>query len=456
MMWTRVAALVVGLGPAALVAQGGGNDVAVTVQRFYRADVGTTVEGFCRVPFRLLDRVSGGDDAFAAYRVTIVVRDSSGLTLTEQSWAQRVPARVLGMPGASSVEPFRFAVAAGRYTLEVAVTDSASGRVTRAATEFRGYGQAPLASDVVLSSSIREGGPEAVAAAGEVRLGGFLVTGQTEPVLTPSQPRLFYYLELYPGAAAEAQVTARVVGVDGRRIVATQPEVVALEAAGVVTSGVDLTGLPPGEYRLALDVRLADTTVQRSARFRMAGFETEAAIAGAVEQASDVFTTLTEDQLDTLYRPLVYLMEGGERGQYEGLSIEGKRAYLRQFWSRRDPTPGTRENEAQRQFYELIARATREFREGGAGQVPGWRTDRGRIFVRYGEADEILRRPQSGPTRPYEVWKYTRGRLRKFVFYDNTGLGNYVLIYTDERREPSYPNWEQLLGPEAVADIQRF
>ncbi|MGH7341975.1 MAG: GWxTD domain-containing protein, partial [Candidatus Rokuibacteriota bacterium] len=135
--------------------------------------------------------------------------------------------------------------------------------------------------------------------------------------------------------------------------------------------------------------------------------------------------------------------------------LQGKRNFLRQFWARRDPTPATSANEAQKDYYRLMALANLEFREGGAGDVPGWRTDRGRIFIRYGEPDEVLRRPQS-PTRPYEVWKYTRGRPRKFVFLDETGFGHYQLIYTDERREPSLSNWQELLGTEAVVDVQRF
>ncbi|OLB11263.1 MAG: hypothetical protein AUH07_09820 [Gemmatimonadetes bacterium 13_2_20CM_70_9] len=68
----------------------------------------------------------------------------------------------------------------------------------------------------------------------------------------------------------------------------------------------------------------------------------------------------------------------------------------------------------------------------------------------------MLSRPQAGSTAPYEVWKYTRVRARKFVFYDVTRFGNYVLIWTDERRESSRPNWRDLLGPEAVEDVQRF
>jgi hypothetical protein len=107
-------------------------------------------------------------------------------------------------------------------------------------------------------------------------------------------------------------------------------------------------------------------------------------------------------------------------------------------------------------FYEYVKEANDRFREGGASAIPGWRTDRGRVFMKYGAPDETLSRPQSGPTRPYEVWKYTRGRARRFIFMDLSQFGNYTLIWTDEPREPSRPNWRELLGEEAVADAFRF
>ena len=137
--------------------------------------------------------------------------------------------------------------------------------------------------------------------------------------------------------------------------------------------------------------------------------------------------------------------------------MTGKRNFLRTFWQRRDETPGTMENEVMTRFYGVIAAAARRFREGGAAEIPGWRTDRGRIFLKHGEPDEVLSRAQQrGFTNPYEVWKYTRGRPLRFIFYDETGFGNYVLIHSDDRNEVGYGNWEMLLGEEAVEDALNF
>jgi GWxTD domain-containing protein len=129
---------------------------------------------------------------------------------------------------------------------------------------------------------------------------------------------------------------------------------------------------------------------------------------------------------------------------------------MRQFWEKRDPTPGTPVNEAMVAYYRLFAEANRRFRESGAGDTPGWRSDRGRIFLKYGTPEETLRRPVSEDSPPFEVWKYSRPRQLKYVFLDETGLGNYQLIYTNDRLETSRADWTERLGPRAVEDVLRF
>ena len=170
----------------------------------------------------------------------------------------------------------------------------------------------------------------------------------------------------------------------------------------------------------------------------------------------DRFASATTAQLDSLYGPLLFLMQPDERGIYPTLTPSGKRDYLRRFWSRRDPTPGTAENELEEDFYRHIAEANRRFHEGGAAQIPGWRTDRGRIVIRLGPPDEVLSRPQPPGSLPYEVWKYTRHRQLKYCFVDLTRFGNYVLLWTNDRQESSEPNWRQLLGYEAYEEVVRF
>jgi GWxTD domain-containing protein len=240
----------------------------------------------------------------------------------------------------------------------------------------------------------------------------------------------------------------------GATLVRIPEQRIAVDSGGRVARGlVDLAGLPPGSYQLVATIQ---GPAERSAAFDMRGFEVTAALAAAAPERPDRFTGLSEAQLDSLYGPLIYLMASTEQGIYSTLSPEGKVRFLRAFWAKRDPTAGTPRNEAEEDFYTRIAVANRDFREGGAAEIPGWRTDRGRIFIKYGPPDEVLARPQPPNSNPYIAWKYTRGRGLKYVFLDQTQFGNYSLIYTDDRREPSRLDWQALLGPEAVVDVERF
>jgi len=447
-------AVVVGL---ALTQESGG--VQVSVVRFYRsANSLTLVDAFCRVPVSAVSAVSPGG---GSYRASVTVHDSAGLELTSQSWSQAVSRSLFGMAGASVGEHFAFAAPRGRYVIDVAVTDSATGRVSRARADVSAFAEPPGASDLLLAVGLRvaTGLSDTLARPGEIRKGDLFVETPGRPMLTPEQSRLGYYLEVYAERPETVSVVARVRSTSGAQIVATPPQRLALAAGGGMTRGlVDLGGLPPGSYRLEVAANVAGRELARSAEFGMAGFGTDAAIAAATPAARplDRFESLSEGQLDSLYAPLIYLMAEDEQGIYSSLTLDGKRTFLRKFWARRDPTPGTPRNEEEERFYTGIAEANRRFHEGGAAEIPGWRTDRGRIFTRYGPPDEVLNRPQAGSTAPYEVWKYTKTRARKFVFYDVTRFGNYALIWTDERREPSRPNWRDLLGPEAVEDVQRF
>lgn len=94
-----------------------------------------------------------------------------------------------------------------------------------------------------------------------------------------------------------------------------------------------------------------------------------------------------------------------------------------EFWKPRDPTPGTEENEFKDEFIRRKNHADRVFR--GAG--PGWRTDRGRIYILYGEPDSVERDPVPRRGFPVEVWVYDTLGLR-FVFLDRTGFGDFRLV----------------------------
>lgn len=85
--------------------------------------------------------------------------------------------------------------------------------------------------------------------------------------------------------------------------------------------------------------------------------------------------------------PVRYLMTRTERRRFVALESTAERhAFIRQFWKRRDPDPRTPQNEARAVFWERVAEANRTF--GSAGR-PGWRSDRGKIYILVGPPEDV-------------------------------------------------------------------
>lgn len=100
---------------------------------------------------------------------------------------------------------------------------------------------------------------------------------------------------------------------------------------------------------------------------------------------------------------------------------ERKEAWNR-FWQRRDPTPGTPENEFRDEFFARVRYANEHF----SVLEPGWKSDRGRVYIRHGPPDQIEGRPHRTDGPPYEIWIYVK-LGRRFVFVDYEGFGRYQL-----------------------------
>ena len=77
--------------------------------------------------------------------------------------------------------------------------------------------------------------------------------------------------------------------------------------------------------------------------------------------------------------------------------------------------------------------------------------------MKFGPFSEILARPSDGRAPPYEVWRYTVGKPIWFIFADRGNQGNFILLKSNEFREPgSAGNWLEILTPEVADEIGRW
>jgi GWxTD domain-containing protein len=134
-----------------------------------------------------------------------------------------------------------------------------------------------------------------------------------------------------------------------------------------------------------------------------------------------------------------YIITDEEKSAFKQLSNDEERDnFIEAFWARRDPTPDTVENEFKEEHYQRIAYANEHFAAG----IPGWKTDRGRMYIMYGKPDEIDSHPSGGTyerpmeegggetsTYPFETWRYRYlegiGQEIIIEFVDTCMCGDY-------------------------------
>jgi GWxTD domain-containing protein len=440
-------------------------DLILRAVRSYRAEGGRTeVNAFMQVPYLLMQPTTSGPEGRLSYRVEVRVTDSTGLKLLEQSWQNQATA-ALRRPDAFAVDMVRFSLAPGRYRLEVAVVDSVSGRRAATGVDLEGFASAPPASDLLLSPQIRPtAAGDTVPRPAELRWGQMLVAASARLDLTPLRPTAYYLLEAYSPTEVNGTLRLRVADSTGKALITTAETPVQVPTGGGVLKGqLDLTGLPPGSYDMVAALQLGGKTVERAAEFTMAGLDETLEKDVVRREAAKVtdegyFEAMSQEELELAKAPLVIVAESGELNKWSNdLSLRAKRRFLVDFWKRRDPTPDTPVNEARQVFYDGVAYADKNFGEKGRVSSPGWRTDRGRIYVKYGEPDEQLDRVQAGRAVPYQVWRFRRGRDRYYVFADRSnGIGIYQLVHSNDVKEIGVPNWREIVTQEGVADIGRF
>jgi GWxTD domain-containing protein len=120
---------------------------------------------------------------------------------------------------------------------------------------------------------------------------------------------------------------------------------------------------------------------------------------------------------------LYYIGESAEVDAMKNLPPDQQAEAWDRFWTRRDPTPDTPVNENLIEFYRRLRYATRHFQ----GIGPGWRSDMGRIYIRYGPPDQIESQPGSATSPTVEIWYYHQP-YHRFVFVDREGFGRYTLL----------------------------
>jgi GWxTD domain-containing protein len=227
---------------------------------------------------------------------------------------------------------------------------------------------------------------------------------------------LLFYVEIYKGSADVEEVVVETLIREKNRSMVYRDSVHTklVEPITRQLRNITVEEFEPGPYELEISIlgrRLRELDER----------QTTFTVHWSVE-------SLMDQDYEALVEQISYIASDKEVDKLEAAkTLEERREAFDAFWQKVDPTPGSRTNELKTEFYRRVRVANESFSHMTR---EGWQTDRGRIYISYGEPDEIDDYPYSLSSVPYQEWHYYRdGRYRKFTFVDVNLDGEYRLQY---------------------------
>jgi GWxTD domain-containing protein len=343
-----------------------------------------------------------------------------------------------------------FIVSPGKYVVSLFARDEGPGGGHDSVSvpfEVRSISQrSPAFSDIELCSSIQRVDPDS---------SNIFYKNTLEVVPNPtllygaSLRELPYYTELYNSDRDPYLLRADVVSSFGKTVTGRTMRKGGSANSRVEIGSIPVDAIPSGSYTLVLNYCDSTGAVlsSQSKQFYLYNpdvpFDTASARLAAASIAHE-FAAMGEEGLNEHFEIARYIATSEERSLWSSLSgAEPKKKFLTSFWAGRDSDPATPRNEYFEAFQQRITIANEQFRTPNR---PGWKSDRGRVYIVYGAPDEIRRNVNSSEQKPSEVWIYDNlpGQgTAEFVFVDAGGFSNYTLVHSTHRNELSDPRWEK-------------
>jgi GWxTD domain-containing protein len=351
------------------------------------------------------------------------------------------------------IDQQRFSLPNGEYQMEISVTDLNSGDALPTETmtvEVDYPDNLPAISDILLFDSYTKAEKQKACTKS-----GFDFLPRVYPFYGANEDKLHFYAEIYNSDKLYDE---------GKFLVSYYIETVEssnrmqsysfnkrfdVSKVNVLLNTIDIKDLPSGNYYLVVEMHDRSNTLicsnswffQRSNP--TASFDMDD-LAG-VSIANTFVSNITE--IDTLRKYIRYLdpvCTEMERDYSSNLvrtdDMKTMQQFLFNFWSKRFPM------NPKQGFEDYLAAVRRVNMSFKTSSYPGYRTDRGYVFLKYGQPDKIMESPNEPGAYPYEIWHYYEvgnQRNKRFVFMSKDSAANdYQLIHSDMVGEINNPRWQ--------------
>ncbi len=388
----------------------------------------------------------------AMLKVTIKDTATGKLYLNKQ-WKLNYPVQDSSkMSEKDLVGLINFLLPAGHFRCDVTAYDTFNEKNSKTYSDFinvKPFDMDSLAiSDIQLASRILQNSPNKNSI---FYKNTFEVTPIPSLVFGENIPVVFYYYEVYDHLKGNEplKISTVVVNSKGKLYFNRLMDISSGIASRVEVGSIPINKFPTDSYKIRIAVLDSVKKFGMATSKRFFVFNPGIKVVDTMSpQQSQVlgsaFGVMSEEECDNIFNEAMYIANSEEKDQYSKIhTLEAKRTFLYHFWKKRDSDPEVPDYQHYQPYMKRVQEANLKY---GSFNRAGWKTDRGRVLLIYGEPSEIDRHPNEIDTKPYEIWTYNdlQGGV-SFDFGDLTGFSDYELLNSTARGEIQDSNWQNRL-----------
>ena len=404
-----------------------------------------------------LSYTSGENGLTATYTAIVQIEQNDTIISQQTKRTQSIiqsPSEI--RPDKQFVNIFGFELPEGKYELNVVIEDENTKNRGEYQSEFNTYAFSPdslTMSEIELASSITR-----AVEGSEFNKNTLCVIPNPSNTYNVTMPMMYYYAEIYnlpfnesdPG---EYVIKSYLTDKNDNVIKKLPDKVQAIPGkSAVLVNGLNIVTLPTDIYFLNVEVqdKITNQTTKRQKRFtfqKPEPIDTSAQdLVTADESKSSIdlaYTGMSEADMNQEFEMIKFIAKSEEKEIFKTLNEEGKKSFLTNFWKRRNKEHPEFSGNFKDDYFERINTANTYF---SSGKVAGWKTDRGRVLLTYGNPNQLDRYYMEVDKKPYEIWTYHNLEAGViFIFADLQGFGDFELIHSTYSQELHNPGWERLV-----------
>jgi GWxTD domain-containing protein len=268
----------------------------------------------------------------------------------------------------------------------------------------------------------------------------------------PDQDKLYFYIEVYNsskslGKNAQFLMEYSVVSLEDGQVIANLNAFKRMESAAVipVIQSFGLEDLPTGKYALKVKLKNRENELMTTTSINFHRYNPNLSNYSAVRTENTFVDSLTnKKELVEYIKCLAPISSASElqyaKNQVNYGDIKLMQQYFLNFWKERDV------NQPQKAWFDYKQEVDKVNELFGYGNIKGYQTERGRVYLQYGPPSAMQNVPYQRDTYPYSVWQYynLNGQTnRRFIFYSpSMEMLGYQVLHSNVPGEIQNPNWE--------------